>query len=160
MSLYLCFVAFAKCMSMLIRLYIPPGVVLYNGKIAGLKLFALPPPSRQGKNCCDPPSIWLNFQASVLKLPQNVLCTHTPILGMAISTPFVCVKIHLPPRPFCIPLLPILNARSLTYSVQNKVSFYVLHHPRRNTLDDVMNLLPCFTTQAEPLKWIHQTFLF
>ena len=35
------------------------GGGLQNRKIAGLKLFAIPTPSRQGKTCCAPPLFFL-----------------------------------------------------------------------------------------------------
>ena len=56
-----------------------------GGEIAGLKLFAPPNPSRQGKSFCappfkewklvaSPPTIWLKLQATAKTLLQNFLC--------------------------------------------------------------------------------------
>ena len=70
---------------------------LQNGKIAGPKLVAPPPPSRQGKFfpppsppfkgwkpfAPSPPSIWLKLQTPVLKLPQNFF-VHPPHFSIVV----------------------------------------------------------------------------
>ena len=103
-------------------------------KIGGLKLFAAPPLSRQGKTfahtplpenflCAPPPPprlpLWLNVQAPALKLPQNSLCPPSFTLqhGQIFPPPprplFVGVKLHLPP-PAIHPPPPVINDRSVS----------------------------------------------
>ena len=83
--------------------------VLQNGKILGPKRFAPPPPPHQYRVklfvpppppfkgwtlfCAPSPSVWLKLQATMHKLPQNILC---PLFSMAKTC---SPPLHLPPPP-------------------------------------------------------------
>ena len=66
---------------------------LQNGKIAGVKLFAPPPPQDKVRRFAPPPpkkSLWLKFQAPMLKLPQNIVARFHH------SFNFFCPPFHSP----------------------------------------------------------------
>ena len=69
---------------------------LQNGKIAGPKLFAAPPPPRQGETFCTPFNEWKLFAPP----PFIMVKTSSNYPKTFCAPPFVGVKLHVPPLPF------------------------------------------------------------